>query len=169
MPASHRLPVAIDRIKFARQYTSRFLQGLSDDQWFWCPSELTTHIAWQVGHLAVAQYNLCLRRIRGRTAADESLISDRFIDAFKLGSTPDPAPANNPPLAEIRRVFDAVHQQALTELAPRSDAELDVPVETPHPAFNTKLAAVEYCPQHELVHAGQIALLRRLLGKPPLR
>jgi hypothetical protein len=167
--SSVRLAVAIERIRFARLYTGQFLPGLSDQEWFWSPRELTTHIAWQVGHLAVAQYNLCLRRIRGRTLEDEALISDRFIDSFKLGSQPAPAPVDNLPLAEIRRVFEAVHERALAELATRSDAELDVPVETPHPAFKTKLEAVEYCPQHELVHAGQIALLRRLLGKPPLR
>ena len=117
MSSTLRLTTAIDRIKFSRQYTKRFLAGLSDEEWFWCPSELTTHIAWQVGHVAVSQYNLCLRRVRGRTTADETLIPDRFIEVFKLGSTPDPVPANNPTLAEIRRVFDAVEQQVVTELA----------------------------------------------------
>jgi hypothetical protein len=164
-----RLDAAIDRLKFARQYTNQFLAGLSEDEWFWSPRELTTHIAWQVGHLAVAQYNLCLRRVRGRTAADESLISDSFIDAFKFGSEPIAERAGNPPLEEIRRVFGEVFDTALVELTTRSDRELDVPLEQPHRAFNTKLAAVEYSPQHELVHAGQIALLRRLMGKPPVR
>jgi hypothetical protein len=169
MSDSRRLPVAIDRVDFARRYTGQFLQGLSEEEWFWCPSEFATHIAWQVGHLAVAQYNLCLRRVRGRVAADESVISDRFFDYFKLGSHPDPVPANNPPLAEILRVFHAVHQLAIAELATRSDTDLDVPVEQPHPAFKTKLEAVEYCPFHEFVHAGQIALLRRMMGKSPIR
>ena len=164
-----RLEAAIERLKFARQYTNQFLTGLSDDEWFWSPREFTTHIAWQVGHLAVAQYNLCLRRIRGRTAADESLISDRFIDTFKLGSQPVADRAANPSLEEIRGVFGAVFETALGELAGRSDEELDVPLEQPHAAFKTKLAAVEYSPQHELVHVGQIALLRRLMGKPPVR
>jgi hypothetical protein len=169
MPSATRLQAAIDRIKFARQYTSRFLDNLSAEEWFWHPKELTTHIAWQVGHLAVAQYNLCLRRVRGRPVEDESLIPESFIEQFKLGSTPAADPADNPPLAEIRRVFDAVHGQALGELAGRTDAELDVPVERPHPAFTTKLGAVEWCAPHELVHAGQIGLLRRMMGKPPLR
>jgi len=169
MSATTRVDSAINRLKFSRLYTKRFLEGLSDDEWFWCPSELSTHIAWQVGHVAVSQYNLCLRRVRGRTAADEALISDRFIDVFKLGSTPDPSPANNPSLAEIRRVFDAVQERAIAELTMRNDAELNVPVEQPHPVFKTRLEAVEYAPQHELVHAGQIALLRRMMGKPPLR
>jgi hypothetical protein len=169
MSTNSRLTSALNRIQFSRQYTGQFLSDLTDDEWFWTPGEFTTHIAWQVGHLTVAQYNLCLRRVRGRTPDDMSLISDGFIEAFQLGSKPVAEPAGNPPLAEIRRVFDAVHQTALSEMASRTDIELDVPLEQPHRAFRTKLEAVEYCPQHELVHAGQIALLRRMQGKPPLR
>ena len=103
-------------------------------------------MAWQVGHIAVAEYSLCLRRVRGRTKADESLISDAFIEAFKLGSKPVAEPEKNLPLEEIRRVFDAVHQQSVDELAGRSDAELDEPLAEPHPRFKTKLEAVEFCP-----------------------
>jgi hypothetical protein len=57
----------------------------------------------------------------------------------------------------------------LSELTGRSDAELDEALAEPHPRFKTKLAAIEYSPHHEAVHAGQIALLRRLMGKQPLR
>lgn len=169
MSSSPRLALALERLEFARQFTNQFLAGLTDDEWFWCPPSATTHIAWQVGHLAVAQYNLCLRRIRGRTPADESLISDQFFDLFKLGSQPVADRAANPPLAEIQRVFTGVLQLAVSELSGRSDTDLDVPVEQPHPVFKTKLGAVEWSAQHELIHAGQIALLRRLIGKPPLR
>ena len=169
MSSNSRIEAALERVRRSRHFTESFLQDLANDEWFWRPRELTTHIAWQVGHLAVAQYNLCLRRLRGRTAEDEALIPVSFIDSFKLGSTPKAGAAGNPPLAEIQRVFEAVHRQALAELAERTDADLDVPVEQPHPAFKSKLGAVEWCSQHELVHAGQIALLRRLMGKAPLR
>jgi DinB superfamily len=169
MPTPARLEAAIDRLRRSRLFTKQFLSDLSAEEWFWSPREFTTHLAWQVGHLAVAQYNLCLRRIRGRTAEDEDLISDRFFEAFKLGSKPVPGAQQNLPLEEIQRVFDAVHQQVLTELPLVDNAELDAPVERPHPAFKTKLGAIEWCPQHEFVHAGQIAMLRRLMGKAPLR
>ena len=49
------------------------------------------------------------------------------------------------------------------------NAELDWPAEPPHPRFKTKLGAIEYSPFHEYVHAGQIAMLRRLMGKPAVR
>ena len=133
MSSQARLESAIDRLRRSRIFTKTFLPDLAPDEWFWSPPEFTTHVAWQVGHLAVAQYNLCLRRVRGRTADDESLISDAFIDAFKLGSKPVAGATNNLPLEEIQRVFDGVHHQVLTELPLANDAELDVPVEPPHP------------------------------------
>ena len=164
-----RVEIAVERIERARRYTQQFLAGLTPDEWFWCPAQFTTHVAWQVGHLAVAQYNLCVRRVRGRTEADEAFMPEAFVDRFKLGSQPAAGAENNPPLEEIRRVFDAVHQRSLAELAERTDEELDVPADPPHPAFQTKLGGVQYAPLHEMVHAGQIAMLRRLMGKPPLR
>jgi hypothetical protein len=160
---------ALERIRWSRNFTEQFLPDLTPAEWFWSPEQYPTHVAWQVGHLAVAQYNLCLRRVRGRTAEDESLISESFIEAFKFGSAPTRKEVQYPSLEEIKRVFDAVHAQSLAELEKRSDAELNEPLENPHPRFATKLGAVEFCSQHELVHAGQIAMLRRLMGKPPLR
>ena len=165
----NRVQVAAEQIELARRYTQQFLNGLAPEEWFWHPAQFTTHVAWQVGHLAVAQYNLCLRRVRGRTEADEAIMPEALFDRFKLGSQPAAGADNNPPLDEIRRVFDAVHQRSLAELAERTDAELDIPADPPHPAFQTKLGGVQYAPLHEMVHAGQIAMLRRLMGKPPLR
>jgi hypothetical protein len=164
-----RLEVALDRARRSRLYTQQFLRDLSRADWFWSPSEYTTHIAWQVGHIAASQYSLCLRRVRGRTQEDESLISDQFIDAYKIGSIPLSGAANNLPLEEIQRVFDAVHEQVLRELALLDNAELDSPVDQPHPVFKTKFGAIDYSSQHELVHAGQIAMLRRMTNKASLR
>jgi hypothetical protein len=169
MSTPARVEAAIDRLRRARMYTRQFLADLTPDEWFWSPPQFTTHIAWQVGHIAVAQYNLCLRRLRGRTADDKSLITDAYIDSFKLGSKPKADAKANLPLDEIQRVFDGVHYQVLTDLPLVDNAELDSPVEPAHPQFKTKLGAIEYSAPHEFVHAGQIAMLRRLMGKPSLR
>jgi uncharacterized damage-inducible protein DinB len=165
----NRLAAAVDQLETSRRYTKQFLSDLAPEEWFWHPHGFVTHVAWQVGHLAYVEYGLCLRRVRGRTAADESLISDAFIQPFQKGSTPQAGAERYPSLGEIQHVLDAVHAQTLAELTERSDEELDVPTDPPHPVFKTKLGAVAWCPLHELVHAGQIALLRRLMGKPPLR
>jgi len=165
----NRLEVAAERIRFARGYTQQYLSDLTEDEWFWTPAGFTTHIAWQVAHIACSQYGLCLFRVRGRTPADEELIPEEFWNSFKIGTTPVAGAENNPPIATIQQIFDGVQDQVLREIADKTDEELDVPPEKPHPAFNTLLEAIEYSPQHELVHAGQIALLRRLMGKAYLR
>jgi uncharacterized damage-inducible protein DinB len=61
-----------------------------------------------------------------------------------------------------------VHEQVLRELPALAEAELDQPVPHPHKFANTKLLALLWCAHHEMMHAGQIGLLRRQLGNPPM-
>jgi uncharacterized damage-inducible protein DinB len=163
------LDTALKQIEFARAYTWGLLDDLPDEAWFRQPAEGITHIAWQVGHLAMAQYGLCLFRIRGRRAEDASLMSGRFRKQFSKGSTPNPSPEENPTPAEIREVLQAVHKRAMRELAEIDLAVLDEPVEEPYAVRATRLGALYFCADHEMMHAGQIGLLRRLLGYAPIR
>ncbi len=163
------LDIARKQIEFAREYTLSLIGDIDDADWFRMPSDGVTHLAWQVGHLAMAQYGLGLYRLRGRQEIDKELMPSAFRKQFSKGSTPDPDAAKNPSPAEIRQVFDRVHAQVLEELTGYTDAELDTPVDPPHAVFNTKLGGLFFCSQHEMMHAGQIGLLRLLLGKSPLR
>ena len=167
--SSARLRLVCDQIEFARGYTLSLLADIGDDDWFRQPAEGVTHVAWQVGHLAMAQYGLGLFRMRGRRTEDTALMSGSFRKKYSKGSRPDPAPANNPSPAEIRDVFDRVHQQVMNELPLCTDAELDKPVDKPYALFPTKLGGLYFCVAHEMMHAGQIGLLRRLLGKETIR
>jgi uncharacterized damage-inducible protein DinB len=81
---------------------------------------------------------------------------------------PNPDPEEYPDQSELRAVFDRVHEQVLRELACLSDGELDQPVPDPHPFAKTKLLMLFWCARHEMLHAGQIGLLRRQLGYSPL-
>ena len=163
------LEIARKQIEFARAYTLSLLTGLDDADWFRRPGEVVTHLAWQIGHLAMAEYGLCLFRIRGRRPEDLDLMSSKFRKQFSRGSQPEPEPAHNPAPAELRAVLDRVHQQARQEMAGYTAAQLEEPAEDPRAVFETKLGAVFFCSHHEMLHAGQIGLLRRLLGKPPVR
>jgi hypothetical protein len=164
-----RLEIACKQIREAREYTLTLLDGLSDGDWFRQPAEVTTHIAWQIGHLAMAEYGLCLFRIRGRRPEDLDLMTGKFRKQFSRGSTPNSDASVYPSPAEIRAVFDRVHGQAMMELADCSEQNLDEPIEEPYAVYNTKLGALFFCAHHEMLHAGQIGLLRRLLGKSPVR
>jgi hypothetical protein len=157
-------------IRKARMYTEDMLSHVDQAKWFRQPTEGVTHVAWQVGHLAVAQFGLALMRVRGEKADDAELISPEFRKLFGKGSTPVPDPEVYPTPAEIRAVFDRVHQQVLDESDDWSEELLaEATGQPPHPMFTTKGEAIRWSIQHEFIHAGQIGLLRRLLGGTPLR
>ena len=88
--------------------------------------------------------------------------------SFLRETVPSPEPADYPSPAELRTLLDNVHEQVLLELADLADEVLDEPPGMPHPLFSTKLGSLLWCSQHEMLHAGQIGLLRRLLGHKPL-
>lgn len=169
MSETAQLQIARQQIEFARGYTLGLLDDIDDADWFRQPSEGVTHVAWQVGHLAMAEYALTMLRLRGKEPADENMIPGDFFRRFQKGTTPESDAASYPTPPEIRDVLGRVHQRALEELAGYTDAELDVKLPEPHAVFDTKLGSVFFCSAHELIHAGQIGLLRRLLGKKPLR
>jgi hypothetical protein len=163
-----RLDLLLDQIRLARRYTEQLLAESPGSDWFRMPQGEVTHIAWQVGHLAIAEYRLGLERIRGQRDDDESLVSGHFLKVFGRGSVPDPDPLGYPSVQEIRQVFDRVHVRTMSELPALSDPTLDAPPVVAHPLCETKGQILGWCARHEMFHAGQIALIRRLLGSAPL-
>jgi hypothetical protein len=163
------LEFAGKQIAFARSYTLGLLEDVEDGVWFSMPGGAETHIGWQVAHLAMAQYGLCLFRQRGRAEIDKALLPRGFVQKYGKGSTPDPAPENNLSPAEIREIFGRVNEQVRREMPQFPEAQLSEPTEMPYAVYPTKLGALLFCAQHEMLHAGQIGLLRRLLGKDPVR
>jgi hypothetical protein len=161
-----RLTEALEQIDFARRYTLERLDTVPLSEWFAIPPGGVSHIAWQVGHLAMAEYRLCIGRLRPRTTADEELIPDVFLKTFGRESQPNAVTGYTP--EEVRSVFTRVHAQVMTELSSYPDADLDSAPLVPHPLFSTRIAGLRYAPLHEMIHCGQIAMLRRMLGHKPI-
>ena len=164
-----KLQMAIDQIAAARAYTLTLLEDIDHDHWFHQADPTPTHIAWQVGHLAMAQYGLLLFRQRGRSTDDSSLMSSSFRKKFSRGTTVSRDPEFYPPVADILNVFHAIYDQSMSELVEYPLDQLNDPVDDPYAAYPTKLGCLLFCVHHEMLHAGQIGLLRRLLAKVPIR
>src|SRR5829696_2948246 len=120
-----RLSEALDQLDFVRRYNLERIESVPLAEWFTIPPGGVSHIAWQVGHIAIAEYRLCLGRLRPRTAEDEALMPDDFLKLFVPNSIPGPA-SGYPSAAEIRSVFDRVHARILEELPTYPDADLDL-------------------------------------------
>jgi hypothetical protein len=164
-----QLEIAIQQIEFARGYTLELINDVPHDDWFRMPAGCASHIGWQAAHLAIAQYGLCLFRQRDRRPDDAELFDGKYRKRYGKGTTPNADPVNNSTPDEILATLDRVHRQSLRELAEIPDAQLAEPCDMPYAGYPTKLGALLFCSHHEMLHAGQIGLLRRLLGKDPLR
>jgi hypothetical protein len=163
------LSVAIQQIEFARNYTLSLLAETDEADWYQRPAGCPTHLAWQVGHLAMAEYGLCLFRQRGRQEVDREIMPSEFRKAFSRGSQPAVDLTKFMPAADIRAIFDRVHAQVLKEAPTFGAEQLKEVVEAPFAVEATKLGSLYFCSHHEMIHAGQIGLIRRLLGQHPIR
>jgi uncharacterized damage-inducible protein DinB len=164
----NRLEFAVEQIQLARSYTLRLLDDIDPDVWFQIPSAGVSHVAWQVGHLAMAEYRLSLERIRGARSSDEEFFPKEFAASFAKDSVPISDSSPYPTAVEIRSVFDGVHKRTIEELVSLAEEQLDEPPMKPHPLFDTKFGSLTWTSRHEMLHAGQIGLLRRQLGAPPI-
>lgn len=160
---------ALEQIQFARNMMLPLLDDVQEADWFAMPGGLPTHLAWQVGHLAMAEYGLALFRIRGRQEVDLDLMTSSFRKLFSRGSVPHSDASKYPSPAEILATLERVHNQVKLEAPAFTQEQLDEAVEMPYAVYPNKYGCLLFCSHHEMVHLGQIGLLRRLLGKAPIR
>lgn len=163
-----RLELVIGELQAARQYLLRLIESVPTRDWFRIPQGGVSHVAWQVGHLAMAQYRLCLERIRGERPSDLVELHTDLYALFRKGSSPQDDPAAYPPAEMILDMLNLVDAQAHGELPWLSETDLDSPPLSPHPLFTTKYGGLCWCVRHEMLHAGQIGMIRRQLGAAPI-
>src|SRR3954453_6838258 len=138
-------PFALQQIEFARAYMLAILAEIDEAAWFIMPDGCPTHVAWQIGHLAMAEYGLCLFRQRGRQEIDSELMSSSFRKQFSRGSVPEADAANYPTAAEIRATLERVHQQVRKEVPTFTDKQLKEPSEPPTAVEPTKFGSLLLC------------------------
>ena len=162
-----QLAAAIAQIADARQYTLGLLADLPADAWFFMPTPAVTHIAWQVGHISIAQYRLGVAFLREPKPEDAAWVPTNYRELFGRDSTPHTDPARYPTPEEILANLDAINRHVMAEVSRFTEADLARLVLQPHHIVKTAIEALFWCSRHESIHAGQIALLRRLHGLRP--
>lgn len=156
-------------LEFVRGYTLSLLSDLEESDWFAQPGEGISHIAWQAGHIAMSQYGLALFRQRGRAEVDLDLMPSSFRKKYSRGTTPNPDPSKNASPADILETLDKVFAQVKQEVPGFQLDHWNKPVDPPFAAFPNCFGALLFAADHEMIHAGQIGFIRRLIGKQPLR
>jgi len=169
MPSDSPIELARRQIEDVRAYTMTLLEATPTDLWYVTPEGGKSHIAWQVGHLAFAQYALCLVRVRGRQEGDDVFLPPTFRRRFSKKSDPAAITAADFSVELIQKVFAEVHRQVLSEFESFTLEALQEEIPLPYLVYPNKLGALLMSSHHEMLHAGQIGLIRRCLGLEPVR
>ncbi|PHS18429.1 MAG: hypothetical protein COA78_02050 [Blastopirellula sp.] len=168
MPENGQWELTKERIIFTQKLVGDFIHGIDKADWFRMPSEGVTHIAWQVGHLAIANFGLGITKQRSLGPEDADILPASFPKLFGKGSTPSADASLYPSAEEIHAVYKRVDQHVAKAIEQYDIAGLDEKLDPPHPLFDTKFKALVFMPSHHMMHFGQIALLRRLFGNSPV-
>ena len=158
-----------EQMRGTRDWTLRLLEGLEGDDWTFQPQPGVQHVLWLCGHLAVAQELLLFQRCLNRSVMEEG-----FAAHFPIGGPIKSASEYDwPAPQQVRTTMDKMEAAVEETLAGLSDDLLAEPAlgqnGAKHPHYDTKLGAMSHMIRHEAFHAGQIATLRRLMGKSFLR
>ncbi len=142
-----------------------YLADLTDADLLVRPAPDCNHIAWQLGHLIAAEHQM----VEGACPGSMPNLPDGFAEKH----TKESAKSDNPgDFCSKEEYLNAAKEQragTFAALEKLSDADLDKPAPE---------AMRSYCPNvgsiftmqgtHWMMHAGQWAIIRRKLGKPPL-
>jgi len=139
-----------------------YLQDLSDEQLLLRPHEKANHIAWQLGHLIVAEHNLV------NMVAPDSMpaLPDGFAEKHSK-ETAESDDKNG--FCSKEEYFGAMQEQraaTISVLDNLSDADLMQPAPEKIQKFGATVGAVIAGQSaHWMMHAGQWVVVRRQLGK----
>ena len=124
----------------------------------------SNHALWCAGHIGIAD-NFAIRHF------DPSKVLEPpgFREKFGMGTRPTDQPADYPPADEVLAFMRERRETLLGIVAGLSDEALAQPCPPGLPPFATDMASLlEMAVWHEALHAGQITVVRRALGHPPL-
>ncbi|MFQ5413479.1 MAG: DinB family protein [Phycisphaerae bacterium] len=160
----------VTQLNDTRDWTLNIIADLTGDDWAFQPRPGMAHALWLCGHLATGQHNLIHVRCLGRGVLDDAYCR-HFPHGAPIRSATEYA---YPAVDAILATMADTHAKTCAAVAAMTDDLLAEPAfgpdgKTPHPHYRDKLGAVSHSVRHEAFHAGQLATIRRLLGKPFLR
>jgi hypothetical protein len=145
------------------QVLNEYLKDLSDADLLVRPVPGANHTAWQLGHLIGGEIML-LAQIPGGSQLE---LPAGFVERHSKETASMEPPKGFLTKAEYLAIWKNVREQTFAKLDQLPDADLDKPstgrMATFAPTWGHLFLLAA---NHQMMHGGQIAVLRRKLGKP---
>ncbi len=155
--------VLFELLSTSRFVMSSYLEDLTDDDLLVRPVDGAHHAAWQLGHLISSESQM----IEGIRPQAQQLVARDFARRHDKSRAFESADLWEVSKSEYLTLMELVRSATLNLLRELSEDELSAA----GPEFMRKYAPTvgsvfTSIGSHELMHAGQIAVIRRKLGKP---
>lgn len=142
-----------------------YLGDLTDADLLVRPVEGANHIAWQLGHLIVSEHGLIEDICPGTMPA----LPDGFAEKYTKETSESDDAAQFHTKDEYLKLAAEQRAGTLAALDATGDEGLEAPSPENLQQIGANVAAIfSMQPTHWTMHAGQWAVIRRKLGKPPL-
>lgn len=135
------------------------VDDISEDEALTTVGSSPNHIKWQTGHL------VSTAKAAGNILGADIALPEGWTKMFARGAEPPEKQKDLPPMDELRSTLYDYQKQVLAQLEKVSEEYLET---TRHIAPNwedSPLNAVLFLCGHDFYHCGQIALIRRELGR----
>ena len=150
-------------LAFARRATLAFLDDLPEDKLCYSPVPDGNHAMWLIGHVTVTDDAVCSGLGGGPAKCPEG-----WNGLFGMGSTPMPDPSAYPSATELKEHLHARREDLIAWFRSMDHAKLTqaLPEDSLRfaPNYAGLMASLAY---HEGLHAGQLRVITKSLGKPP--
>ena len=159
-----------DAIKTALRGTANllnwFVSDLSDADLLVRPCPGANHIAWQLGHLLLAEVDLVGKHVPGVSFPE---LPAGFREKHSKEKAASDAPGEFLKKSEYLSLFNNLREITVTAVDRLTDADLDRPNTGNMAKFAPTLGELLLLQSnHTMMHVGQFSAVRRKLGKPVL-
>jgi hypothetical protein len=143
-----------------------YVSDLSDADLFIRPAPGANHIAWQIGHLIIAEQGLAGQNVPGAKYPE---LPPGFLDNHNRNAASKDGPDGFLTKDKYVALFNQFREATMANAANLSEADLDKPTKGDVAKFAPTVGALLLLvSNHTLMHAGQFTVVRRKLGKPVL-
>lgn len=155
--------VLIELLSTSRFVMNSYVADLTDADLCVRPVEGAHNAAWQLGHLICSEFQM----IGGVRPQAERLVSAEFVERHDKSRAFEPVELWAYSKGEYLRLMEVVRSASLSVLRELSEEELSAPGPEFMRSYAPTVSSVfNSIGAHELMHAGQIAVIRRRLDKP---
>ena len=149
-------------VNFTHSITQAYVGDVSEDEMLVRAIPGSNHLAWQLGHLIASEHQLM-----SMIGIDMPDLPDGFAEKHSTDNIESDDPSDFLSKDEYLALMRQTHDAAVAAIDGFDEAALDEPSpERLRKFFPTVGAVLFMAGGHEMMHTGQIAAIRRKLGKP---